>query len=225
MSEGLDIRSRILEVNHQFIAVNKPSGVPVQGDPSGDPALLDIVSRYARQPLYLINRLDRPVSGVVLFARKKEAAAALSEQFRTRKISKEYLAVTESGAEGEEELVHWIRKLPGSAKVILCEPNEKASQECHLPVKWVGKTDRYYLCTLTPDSGYSHQIRAQLAFAGYPIKGDVKYGARRKNRDRSIYLHAFRLHFFHPVTNEPVTIEAPLPEDDPLWQEFIKKGF
>jgi len=224
MNHGEDIRTRILEVNHQYIAVNKPAGMPVQSDPSGDPALLDLVSAYARQPLHLINRLDRPVSGVVLFGRKRESTASLNQQFSMRQVRKEYLAVTESGRTGQEELVHWLKKLPGSAKVVLCEPGEKDSQECHLPVTWIGMTDNYALCQVSPDTGYPHQIRAQLAYSGCPIKGDVKYGARRRNKDRSIHLHAWRLHFSHPVSGQAQMIEAPLPEDA-LWSLFYEKDW
>jgi 23S rRNA pseudouridine1911/1915/1917 synthase len=223
MKKAFDIKPWILEVNHQYIAVNKPAGIPVQQDPTGDPSLLEMVSEYARQPLYLINRIDRPVSGVVLFARKKSSAASLNRQFSERKVKKRYLAVTESGRKGEEELVHWIKKLPGSARVILCEPGEKGSLECHLPVKWVAETDNYSLCIVEPTTGFTHQIRAQLSFSGCPVKGDVKYGARRGNKDRSIHLHAWELSFLHPVTGEEQCIRAQ-PPGDALWDLFTEKG-
>lgn len=223
MKHKEQIRSRILEINHQFIAANKPAGMPVQADPTGDHSLLELLNEYARQELFLINRLDRPVSGVVLFARKQSSASRLSQQFADRKVTKRYLAVTENGRSGEEVLDHWIKKLPGSAKVVLCEPGEKGAQHCELPVTWLAKTDRYSLCMLTPSTGFSHQIRAQLAFSGAPIKGDVKYGARRKNKDRSIHLHAWQLEFAHPVTREKTVVTAPLP-DDVLWDLFYEKG-
>jgi 23S rRNA pseudouridine1911/1915/1917 synthase len=223
MKHKAQIRSQVLEVNHQFIAANKPAGMPVQGDQTGDHSLLELLNEYARQELFLINRLDRPVSGVVLFARKKSSAAKLSQQFAERKTIKRYLAVTENGRTGEEVLEHWIKKLPGSAKVVQCEPGEKDAQRCELPVTWLAATDRYSLCMITPVTGFTHQIRAQLAFSGSPIKGDVKYGARRKNKDRSIHLHAWQLEIAHPVTSQKIKITAPLPEDV-LWDLFYEKG-
>lgn len=223
MSGDVDIREWVLDVNHQYIAVNKPAGIPVQRDPTGDVSLHEMVERYARGSLLLVNRLDRPVSGVVLFARKPEAAAALSRQFAERLVRKRYLAVTEGGGTGAVELHHWLKKLPGSARVVHVEAGEPGARECFLPVDWVGETDRYALCVLSPTTGFNHQIRAQLAANGTPVKGDVKYGARRRNRDRSIHLHAWELQFQHPVSGQPQQITA-APPSDVLWDIFHEKG-
>lgn len=210
----------ILYKDHQIIALNKPSGIAVQPDKTGDATLQAQAEAYCRQPLHLAHRLDRPVSGIVVFAKTKTAMTALTEQFRSRSVEKTYLAVVQNlPPQPEATLVHFLRKNEAKNISIVSTETDATAERAELRYRLLGSSERYHLLEIQLITGRHHQIRAQLAAIGCPLKGDVKYGFRRSNRDRSIHLHAWRLAFDHPVSGERIQLEAKLPED-PVWQAF-----
>lgn len=167
--------------------------------------------------LGVIHRLDRPVSGVVLFAKTSKALARMNELFRTREVQKTYWAVVDQKPPQESgTLVHWLRKNEASNKSFASAQEVNGSLRCELNYKLLASSDRYFLLEVLPVTGRHHQIRVQLSTIGCRIKGDVKYGARRSNPDASIHLHARRLDFIHPIKNEPVSIVADPPNEN-LW--------
>jgi 23S rRNA pseudouridine1911/1915/1917 synthase len=212
----MQISELIIFQTHQFLVANKPAGIPIQLDKTGDKPLVDILSIYCKSDLYVVHRLDRPVSGVVIFAKNKKAAAHFSKQFQEKTVEKKYLAVVkECPKEKSTTLVHYLKKIGTHEKAYL-DPS-KGGQEAELNYTHLNSTDNYHLLEINPTTGRFHQIRAQLAAIGSPIKGDVKYGFKRSNADRSIHLHASKIKFKHPITNHPLEFEAPLPEDN-LWK-------
>ncbi len=211
----------VLSLDADVLVVNKAAGNPVQPDPTGDPDLLTLLREHFKQPeLGLVHRLDRPVSGVVLFARNAKALADLSEQFHGRTVVKIYWAIVE-GAMGTMVLDHVIEHDPHHHKARI-GAGSTSGKQARITVGMLAVGDRYTLVEVVPDGGAFHQIRAQLAAAGHPIKGDVKYGARRGEKDRSIALHARSITFDHPATGERVTHAAP-PPVSPLWQALIDR--
>lgn len=219
----------LFEDNH-LIAVNKPSGVLVQGDSTGDETLADLVKEYIKNTknkpgdvyLGIVHRLDRPVSGVVLFAKTSKALVRLNKMFAERETKKIYWAVVIKRPEQENgKLVHWLRKDQEKNKSKAFEKEAKHSKYAELNYKMLRASDRYTLLEVYPKTGRHHQIRVQLAKIGCIIKGDLKYGAPRNNEDASIHLHARRLELMHPVQKEPLVIEARVPKEN-LWQEFEK---
>ena len=212
--------ARVLFEDNHLIAVNKQSGEIVQGDKTGDIPLSADVAEFLRvkyeKPgdafIGVIHRIDRPVSGVVLFARTSKALSRMNEQFRLRSIHKTYWALVEGKVEqASGTLVHYLSKNEEkNTSRALKEPRE-GYLRCELSFKVVRVLDRYTLLEVDPLTGRHHQIRVQLSAMGWPIKGDVKYGARRGNVDRSICLHARQLNFEHPVKKEPIQVIAPLP--------------
>ena len=209
----------VLYKNNQLIAFNKPAGLPAQADKTGDKSLLQLGEIYCKSKLYLIHRLDRPASGVILFAKTKTAVGALNDQFRERAVHKKYLAVVKDmPPEQEDTLRHFLAKNQQSNRSKTVEEAEDG-QLSELKYRLLGSSKNYHLLEIELITGRHHQIRAQLAAIGCPIKGDVKYGARRSNRDRSIHLHAWTLAFRHPVSGEEVTLIAP-PPADPVWDAF-----
>jgi 23S rRNA pseudouridine1911/1915/1917 synthase len=218
------IGSWVLLKNNQFIAFGKPGGLPVQADKTGDKSLLQLAEIYCKSKLYLVHRLDRPASGVVVFAKTKTMTSSLTEQFSQRSVQKTYLAVVQNKpAEAEGTLRHYLTKNGRANRSAVAEGSEDAGGPTgdfsEMTYRLLASSDRYHLLEVQLITGRHHQIRAQLAAIGCPIKGDVKYGARRGNRDRSIHLHAHRLAFRHPVSGEQVSLTAPLPAD-PLWAAF-----
>ena len=208
----------ILYKDHQVIALNKPAAIAVQTDKTGDPAFQEQVEAYCKQPLHAVNRLDRPVSGLVVFAKTKSAMTALTEQFRNRSVEKIYLAVVqELPAEPEGTLVHFLRKNEAKNLAKAFTEEQPGTERAEIRYRLLGSSERYHLLEIQLITGRHHQIRAQLAAIGSPVKGDVKYGFRRSNRDRSIHLHAWRLAFDHPVSGERIRLEAGLPGEDPVW--------
>ncbi len=211
----------ILYKDHQLIALNKAPGIAVQPDKTGDVALQAQAEAYCHQPLHLAHRLDRPVSGVVVFAKTKTAMTALTEQFRSRTVEKTYLAVVQTlPAEPEATLVHYLRKNEAKNISIVASESDADVERAELHYRLLGSSERYHLLEIQLITGRHHQIRAQLAAIGCPVKGDVKYGFRRSNRDRSIHLHAWKLAFDHPVSGERIQLEAKPPATDPVWQAF-----
>ncbi len=218
----------IYEDNHLLI-VNKAPGILVQGDRTGDVTLLALMKDYVKETynkpgevfLGLVHRLDRPVSGLVVFARTSKALERMNEIFRKRLVQKTYWAVVRrKPPESVGKLVHWLVKDEQKNVVTTHEHEVPGSQRAELTYRVLGKINEHYLLEVTPLTGRPHQIRVQLASMGCPIRGDVKYGYDRAVPDKKIYLHARRLYFVHPVKKEPLLCRAALPPD-PFWEEFL----
>lgn len=213
----------VIYKNNQLIAFNKPPAVPVQPDKTDDKSLQQLGEIFCHHPLQLIHRIDRPASGIVLFAKSISAMTALTEQFKNRTVRKIYLAVVKDAPPQEEgRLVHYLKRNLKTNKVQAFETEVEGSEIAEMTYKTVGKSDQYHFLEIELITGRHHQIRAQLAAIGCPIKGDVKYGSRRSNADRSIHLHAWKLEFHHPVSGEKVELVADLPKGDPIWEAFLK---
>lgn len=220
----------IFEDNH-LIAVNKAPGILVQGDATGDTPLLEMVKQYIKvrydKPgdvfLGSIHRIDRPVSGVVIFARTSKALTRMNELWRTRDVQKTYWAIVEKKPEPlNGELKHLLLKDTTRNKVTVFDRpsnRSKGAKEALLSYKLESRIAKSYLLEILPHTGRPHQIRAQLAHVGLPIKGDVKYGFEHPNEDASICLHSRSLSFIHPVKKEPITIVAKPPKRNG-WELF-----
>ncbi|MBL7775132.1 MAG: RluA family pseudouridine synthase [Saprospiraceae bacterium] len=213
----------ILFQDSLLLAVNKPAGMPAQPDPTADLSALNWAADRCGQALHPVHRLDRPASGVLLLAKTAAAMTALQQQFQAHSIEKDYLAVVSAPPEPPEAtLVHFLQKNTAKNRVFANPDARKGSQRAELSYRLLGSSDRYHLLHVRLLTGRQHQIRAQLAAIGCPIRGDVKYGARRGNPDRSIALHAWRLAFEHPGTGAWLQLEAPLPDTDAVWQAFAE---
>ncbi|HOU03311.1 MAG TPA: RluA family pseudouridine synthase [Bacteroidales bacterium] len=218
----------ILYEDNHIIAVNKRPSDLSQGDRSGDPSLDDEVKKYIARKynkpgevfLGVVHRLDRPVSGVILYARTSKALSRLNEMFRTSEVMKVYLAIVKNRPpEDTGTISHYLKKNEKQKKTYVYDTEVKGSKKASLTYRVAGRSDRYYLLEVILHSGRHHQIRAQLAEIGCPVKGDLKYGFSRSNDDGSISLMARRLEFIHPVKKEKIIITAPFPEGD-IWQVF-----
>lgn len=218
----------ILYEDNHLIAVNKRPSDLSQGDRTGDESLDTLVKDYIAKKynkkgdvfLGVVHRLDRPVGGVVLFARTSKALARLNEMFRTREVKKVYLAIVrERPPEDEATLVHYLKKNEEQNKTFVYDTEVKGSKQASLRYRVAGRSERFYLLEITLHTGRHHQIRAQLARIGCPVKGDMKYGFPRSNDDGGISLFAKRLEFIHPVKKENLIIEADLPSTD-IWHAF-----
>lgn len=217
----------IYEDNH-IIIVNKESGEIVQGDKTGDTPLSELVKAYIKvkyaKPgnvfLGVVHRLDRPVSGLVLFARTSKALPRLNEMFRNGEIHKTYWAITKNCPPADRGLLtNWLVRNEKQNKSFAYDHEVPNSKKAMLEYSVIGRNDNYTLLEVNLMTGRHHQIRCQLAAMGCPIKGDLKYGAQRSNPDGSISLMARRIDFIHPVSKEHICAEAPLP-DGGLWQSF-----
>ncbi len=217
----------LYEDNH-LIVVNKSSSEIVQGDKTGDKPLVETVKEYIKEKYHkpgnvflgVVHRLDRPVSGAVVFARTGKALARLNDMFRTKDVHKTYWAiVANKPAAPEGELVNWLVRNEQQNKSYAYDKEVPQSKKAILSYRIIGQSDRYFLLEINLQTGRHHQIRCQLAKIGCPIKGDLKYGAPRSNPDGSISLHARRIRFTHPVSKADINITAPLPNDR-LWQAF-----
>lgn len=218
----------LYEDNHVII-VNKAAGEIVQGDKTGDAPLSDAVKAYIKEKYHkpgevflgVVHRLDRPVSGVVVFARTSKALTRLNEMFRNGKVKKTYHAmVCAHPATDEALLTHWLTRNEKQNKAYAHQREVPGSKKAVLDYRLIGTSERYFLLEVNLHTGRHHQIRCQLAAAGCVIKGDLKYGARRSNPDGSISLHARHVEFEHPVSHQNISVEAPYPEADKLWQVF-----
>lgn len=219
-STDIPISELVIVKTNQYLAFNKPPGLPVQSDKTGDKALLNLAEIYTKGQVLLTHRIDRPASGVVLFAKTKGALAAINAQFQERSIVKTYLAVVGNRPDADKgTLTHFLKKNGRVNKSFPVEENDPEAKKSELNYEVLGSIENYHLLKIDLKSGRHHQIRAQLAATDCPIKGDVKYGFRRNNTDRSIHLHAWKLAFDHPVTNERITLEAPVP-DETVWNAF-----
>ena len=220
----------VYEDNH-IILVNKASYEIVQGDKTGDTPLSETVKEYIKKKYHkpgnvflgVTHRLDRPVSGLVLFARTSKALSRLNEMFKTKDIKKTYWAIVKNQPPAPAgELVHWLVRNEKQNKSYAYDREVKDSKKAILDYKVIGRSEHYYLLEINLQTGRHHQIRCQLAKMGCPIKGDLKYGAQRSNPDGSICLHARKIEFIHPVSKEMMSFEAPVPESV-LWKSFQKK--
>ena len=215
----------VYEDNH-IIIVNKQSGEIVQGDKTGDRPLSDLVKDYIKEKyqkpgevfLGVVHRLDRPVSGLVVFARTSKALTRLNKMFAEGQVHKTYWALVQNcPKENEGTLEHWLVRNEKQNKSYAYERERPNAKKAILKYKVIGRTDNYTLVEVQLMTGRHHQIRCQLSTMGCPIKGDLKYGAKRSNPDGSISLQSHRVEFEHPVSHETIAIEAPLPHD-PIWQ-------
>lgn len=212
----------VLWMDDQVVAVWKPGAVPSQLDQTGDPDLLSLLRDQLKDDsVQLTHRLDRPVSGVMLFGRTPEATRALNDQFQERGVSKTYWAIVEGRYQGMPLLQHSIEHDARRHKARA--GSESADRAVSLTVKVLGLGDRYSLLEVVPDGGAFHQIRVQLSLAGHPIKGDVKYGARRGEKDRTIALHARSITFDHPVSGVATTVSAAPPAGG-IWSVLQQAG-
>lgn len=214
----------LYEDNH-LIIVNKAAGEIVQGDKTGDQPLSEKVKTYIKEHyakpgqvfLGVTHRLDRPVSGVVVFARTSKALSRMNDLFRQGKVHKTYLAVVANRPpEQQGEITTWITRNERLNKSFSSPVESPGSKQARLSYRLVASSEHYHLLAVQLLTGRHHQIRCQLASIGCPIKGDLKYGARRSNPDGCISLHAYRIAFEHPVSHKQISIQAPLP-DDSLW--------
>jgi 23S rRNA pseudouridine1911/1915/1917 synthase len=221
--------AEILYEDNHLIAVYKRSSDLSQGDKTGDISLDTEIKKYLAEKykkpgevfLGVVHRLDRPVSGVMLFARTSKALERLNEIFRTRQVKKIYLAIVkERPPEEEATITHFLKKNETQNKSYVYDTEVKGSKEASLTYRLKGRSEKYYLLEVELHSGRHHQIRAQLAKIGCPVKGDLKYGFPRSNEDGSISLFARSLEFIHPVKKEPVSIIAHFPEGD-IWSVFV----
>lgn len=218
----------ILYEDNHLIAVNKKVSDIVQKDKTGDVALEDLVKAYIKEKynkpgdvfLGVTHRIDRPVSGVVLFARTSKALERLNVMFQEKKAEKVYWAIVKEKPPKEEDiLIHYIKRDQEKNKSYAFDKDVPGSKKAVTRYKLLGASDNFYLLEVKIETGRHHQIRCQLAKIGCPIRGDLKYGFARSNPDGGISLHSKSMRFLHPVKNEEIIIEAPLPEDS-LWNYF-----
>lgn len=224
----IPIEDRILFEDNHLLIVNKLPSEIVQGDKTGDVCLLDDVKSYIKDTynkpgnVYagLVHRIDRPVSGAVIFAKTSKALSRMTIKVKEREFSKTYLAIVKNKPpKDEEELSNYMIKNEAQNKSYIVDSKTKGAKLAQLRYRVVGTSESYYLLEVELITGRHHQIRAQLAHIGCPIKGDLKYGFPRSNADASISLHAYRIRFEHPTLKKPIDIIAPRPGGMP-WDAF-----
>ena len=212
-----------------LIVVNKKSGVLVQGDSTGDTPLSEIVKQYLKEKYHkpgnvfcgVLHRIDRPVSGLVVLAKTSKGLTKMNELFRRREVHKTYWAITKRRPnEMAGKLIHWLQKDPVKNKTKAFDKPRADAWQAELSYKILGSKKNHWLIEVHPATGRPHQIRAQLAATGCPIKGDIKYGYAEPNPDASIHLHARKLSFEHPIKKEPVSLTGSLPQEE-FWQQLL----
>lgn len=220
---------RILFEDNHLIAINKTCHDLVQSDTTGDEPLIEQVKSYIKERdkkpgnvfLEVIHRIDRPVSGVVLFAKTSKVLPRMNKLFHDGEVKKIYWAVVKSMPPKETDtLIHYLTRNPKQNKSYVFDKPKPESKEAKLIYRVFGKTSSYFLLEIELITGRHHQIRSQLAKIGCPIKGDLKYGFPRSNPDGGIQLHSRFVSFIHPVTGTPIDITA-IPPEDVLWKEFL----
>jgi 23S rRNA pseudouridine1911/1915/1917 synthase len=225
--QNIFIPEILYEDNH-IIAVNKKSSQIVQSDKTGDEPLVDLLKNFIKQRdnkpgevfLGIVHRLDRPVGGVIVFAKTSKALARMNELFRAGEIKKIYLAIVKNAPPKEHDVItHFLFRNEERNKSYAYNFQKKQTKEARLEYSVVDKSDNYTLLKIRLFTGRHHQIRCQLAAIGSPVKGDLKYGFDRSNDDASISLIAYSITFVHPVKQETVCITAPLPNTD-IWRFF-----
>jgi 23S rRNA pseudouridine1911/1915/1917 synthase len=217
----------ILYEDNHIIAVNKSTSEIVQGDKTGDQPLSETIKLYLKEKynkpgevfLGVTHRLDRPVSGVVLFAKTSKALTRLNEMFRNQEVKKTYWAIVkEKPASQEGRLEHYLIRNEKQNKSTAFDTERSDAKKAALTYRLIAHSDTYYLLEVQLETGRHHQIRCQLAKMGCPIKGDLKYGFPRSNPNGGISLHARSVEFIHPVSKEKIYLTAPVPTDDKLWK-------
>ncbi|NQY05508.1 MAG: RluA family pseudouridine synthase [Flavobacteriaceae bacterium] len=217
---------QVLHEDNHIIIVNKRAGDIVQGDKTGDKPLSDVVKEYLKDKynktgnvfLGVVHRIDRPTTGIVVFARTSKALPRLNKLFADKKATKTYWAVVKNKPKKTaDKLMHWLKKNPKNNKSTAHLKEVEGSKKAILHYVLFKSLDNYHALEVYLETGRHHQIRCQLSKIGCPIKGDLKYGFDRSNTDASIHLHARKIEFIHPVKNEPIVIEAPVP-NDVIWR-------
>jgi 23S rRNA pseudouridine1911/1915/1917 synthase len=220
----------LYEDNH-IIIVYKEVGEIVQGDKTGDKPLSETVKEWIKAKynkpgnvfLGVVHRLDRPVAGLVIFGRTSKATSRLNKMFRDGDVHKTYWAIVQGcPKEPQAELVNWIVRNEKMNKSFAYDREVPNSKKAILTYKLIGKGDNYSLLEINLKTGRHHQIRCQLSHIGLPIKGDLKYGARRSNPDGGISLISHKVEFVHPVSHKPISVVSPLPDDN-LWEALAPK--
>lgn len=222
---------KVLYEDNHIIAVNKTCSEIVQGDKTGDEPLSETIKKFLKEKynkpgevfIGVTHRLDRPVSGVVLFAKTSKALTRLNDMFRNQEVKKTYWAIVkDKPAQIEGRLEHFLVRNEKQNKSVAHEKMVPNAKKASLTYKLIAHSDTYYLLEVHLETGRHHQIRCQLAKMGCPIKGDLKYGFARSNANGGISLHARNVEFIHPVSQNPIQITAPVPEEDKLWLAFEK---
>lgn len=216
----------VLHEDNHIIIINKRAGDIVQGDKTGDKPLSDVVKEYIKEKynkpgnvfLGTVHRLDRPTSGIVIFARTSKALERLNKMLREKSIKKTYFAVVKDKLKRKEStLINFLKKNPKNNKSKAFPKEIDGSKKAILHYKVIKELTNYSLLEIDLETGRHHQIRCQLSTIGHPIKGDLKYGFARSNKNGSIHLHARKISFTHPVNKELIEVTAPLPKNDPIW--------
>lgn len=222
-----NIASQIIFEDNHLLVINKNAGQLVQGDKTGDESLLESIKNFIKirdhKPgnvfLGLVHRIDRPTSGLVIYAKTSKALSRLTQMVKNREIKKTYWAVVAKEMIPQtQRLVHYLKKNEKNNKAIIFTKSTEGAKEAILTYNIIKTLDNYLLLEIDLETGRHHQIRAQLSKIGASIKGDLKYGAPRSNPDGGISLHARKLEFIHPVTKEHVEIVAPVPQNDAVWR-------
>lgn len=221
------IEQQILYEDNHLLIINKNVGQLVQGDKTGDESLLDTIKNYIKIRdhkagnvfLGLVHRIDRPTSGLVIYAKTSKALSRLTQMVKNREIKKTYWAVVPKEIVPQSQrLVHYLKKNEKNNKAIIFTKPTDGAKESILTYQIIKMLDNYQLLEVDLETGRHHQIRAQLSKIGIPIKGDLKYGSSRSNANGGISLHARKLEFIHLVTKESISITAPIPQTDSIWR-------
>lgn len=220
------MQDQILYEDNHLLIINKRAGQLVQGDKTGDESLLETLKHFIKERdhkpgnvfLGLVHRIDRPTSGLVIYAKTSKALSRLTQMIKNREIKKTYWAIVPKEiVPKSQRLVHYLKKNEKNNKAIVFTKPTDGAKEAILTYTIIKVLDNYQLLEVDLETGRHHQIRAQLSKIGLPIKGDLKYGALRSNQDGGISLHARKLEFIHPVTRERIEITAPVPQQDTVW--------
>ena len=221
------MNSQILYEDNHIIIINKKVGQLVQGDKTGDQSLLELLKDFIKERdqkpgnvyLGLVHRIDRPTSGLVIYAKTSKALSRLTQMVKNREIKKTYWAVVPKEMIPQSQtLTHYLKKNEKNNKAIIYSHETEGAKNAILNYNIIKTLDNYMLLEVDLQTGRHHQIRAQLSKIGVPIKGDLKYGAPRSNPDGGISLHARKLEFIHPVSKELIKITAPVPQNDAIWK-------
>ncbi|MEE9437702.1 MAG: RNA pseudouridine synthase [Saprospiraceae bacterium] len=218
MKDFLKISDLIIENNNQYIIANKPAGMPCVPDKTGDKNLKNYLEAYSKHDLYIITRIDRPISGITIYAKSAKAATAITNQLKNRTVKKIYWAIVEGKPNKSDGILEDYVIKTRSNKAVVVDKSHEEAKLANLEYKTLVTYDNYTGLEVGLITGRFHQIRVQMANNGCIIKGDVKYGARRKNNDRSIHLHSYSISFLHPVSEEQMSYAAIPSKEDSLWK-------
>jgi len=224
-TDNLKSNDILFEDNH-LLLINKKPGILTQGDKTGDKSLIDLAKYYIKKKynkpgnvfVGLPHRIDRPTSGIVILSKTSKSLSRISKLFKEKKIEKKYWAIVKNKIENREgKLIHFLKKNQKKNKSFVQKEKKDDHLKAELEYKLIKKMENYFLYEIKLITGRHHQIRAQLSYIGSPIKGDIKYGFKRTNKDGSISLHSREINFIHPVKKNKIQIIAPTPDDD-LWK-------